>query len=493
MTLPTGGAFLFADCPDHHAQGKTQDGGHQPAQVQAVQGQPGFREGYQPFQMQRALQSGGQGLDQVEDRSQAGKGGDADIHHPVVVEQLSAQGQNDQGNGGRIQEHQHRQGVADDVGQAKVGDEEGKRRKSNGPDLIAGPLGEHPQEGIRTAGHQTDGGLQTGKGDGEGQHQTARAAQVMTGDLGQGDAAVVGGLKQASGLGTHEDGGDVDQGHQHPRKNTGAQYILCNGGILRDSHAADDVNDHDAEGKTRDGIHGAVALNKGGEEGTAFVGCCRLHSGNHRAGICQGRSHQNGQEDQKQRIDDLADPHGNARRPQGKEQNQGEENAGEDQQCRTLGYAGAQHGQDAGGEGGGGAAGNGEEGADGQIQQAGEEISVSPAHFTGQSLQAVGMGIADGSHAQDGDAYCGDDEAQHGRNQIPPCDLSQMHREDQIARAEEHAEQRSGHQELLFQCQSLFHKDTSFLREGFLNIPAGQAVPMSPFYHPPCILRNASL
>ena len=116
----------------------------------------------------------------------------------------------------------------------------------------------------------------------------AKAAQVMARDLGQGNAAVVGGLEQAPGLGTHEDGQHVDQSHQRAGENAGGQHILCDGSVLLYTHAADDVNDHDAEGQARDGIHGAVALHEAGEQGPGLVAVRRSHSGHGGAGLAQG-------------------------------------------------------------------------------------------------------------------------------------------------------------------------------------------------------------
>ena len=45
-----------------------------------------------------------------------------------------------------------------------------------------------------------------------------------------------------------------------------------------DTHAANDVDDHDAEGETGDGVHRAVALNERGKEGTVLIGLCLLYT-----------------------------------------------------------------------------------------------------------------------------------------------------------------------------------------------------------------------
>ena len=86
-----------------------------------------------------------------------------------------------------------------------------------------------------------------------------------------------------------------------------------------------------------------------------------------------------------------------------------------------------------------------------------KNVSIPPAYLAGQCLQAVGVGISDGSHAQDGDAYGGDDKADHCGNQIAACDLPQMNGKDQISCAEKHAEEGSGYQKFLFEFQVVLH------------------------------------
>ena len=56
----------------------------------------------------------------VESRHQS-QAGDPGVHSPVMVKEVAQQRQQDQGDGQRIQEHQHRHSVGDDGGQAHVG------------------------------------------------------------------------------------------------------------------------------------------------------------------------------------------------------------------------------------------------------------------------------------------------------------------------------------------------------------------------------------
>ena len=370
--------------------------------------------------------------------------------------QSAAKGKDDQGNGKGIEEHQNRQGIFQQLGQAKVGDHKGEYRKEHGPCPVGQPLGEHTGEGIGTACHKADGGFQTGKGDGDGQNDAAGPTQIVAGKLCQRNAAVFGGFKEATGLSAHDDGGNINDGHENTGKNAGGKHILCNAAVLLHTHGTDDINDHDAEGQTGNGIHGAVALNKAGEQSAGFIGRIGRDTGDLSGGAQQGGDDQNGQEDQKNGVDDLADPDGNTCRPERKQQNHGEKDQRENQERQRFRTA-SQHGGDAGGKGGGGASGNGKARADGQVQKTGENIAVFPSYLGGKRLQTVGVGVADGGYAQNGDAYGGDDEADQRREHIFSRQLAQMYRENQISRAEEHAEQGSGHQNFLFQSQTFFH------------------------------------
>ena len=302
----------------------------------------------------------------------------------------------------------------------------------------------------------------------------------MVGDLRQRNAAIVRHFKQAAGLGAHNNGCHIDQGHENARKNTGAQYILRHIGIVCHTHGPNDINDHNAKGQTGNGIHGAITFHEGREKRTVLISRLRFHRGHSRTGFCQCRNHQNGQKRQKQRVDDFADPHGDARRTQGEKQYQQEKYGRKDQQGHFFRGAAAQHRNNARGKGRGCASGNGKKRADGQVQQTGKEIAVASAHLIGQRLQAVGMSHADGRHTQNRNANRCDDKANGSRNHIAAGKLSQMNREDQITRSKKHAEQRCRHQQLLRKSQSFSH---SVLHLSLFFI----------LYHAPCTSTNDGL
>ena len=66
------------------------------------------------------------------------------------------------------------------------------------------------------------------------------------------------------------------------------------------------------------------------------------------------------------------------------------------------------------------------------------------------------MRDADGGHAEDGDADGSDDKADDGGDDVPARQLAEMDGEDQVAGAEEHTEQRPGHQNFLPHGQFFF-------------------------------------
>ena len=70
------------------------------------------------------------------------------------------------------------------------------------------------------------------------------------------------------------------------------------------------------------------------------------------------------------------------------------------------------------------------------------------------------MGNADGGDAEDGDANGGDDKADDRGPDITAGHLAEVDREDQVAGAEKHAEQRAGDKQLLLEGQFLYGHGT---------------------------------
>ena len=146
-------SFLF---PNQQADDQTDDGWNDPAEIDGEEGQVLACQSNDSLQVQAFLQGCGQGLQQIKQSRGAGESGDADVHALAVTEELAGEGQQDQCNGGGIQEHQHRQGIVQDLAQAEVGYHEGKQGEDNCPDFVGQGLGEHPDKSLGAAGDQAD-------------------------------------------------------------------------------------------------------------------------------------------------------------------------------------------------------------------------------------------------------------------------------------------------------------------------------------------------
>ena len=67
------------------------------------------------------------------------------------------------------------------------------------------------------------------------------------------------------------------------------------------------------------------------------------------------------------------------------------------------------------------------------------------------------MGVADGGYAHDRNTDRRDDKADHGGKDVSSGQLTQVNGENQVAGTEEHAEQRSGHQDFLLESKMFLH------------------------------------
>ena len=147
---------------NNQTQNETHKGGENPAQTDVEEGENLLRKADRAVQMKGGFQIRGQRLGQIEQGGDAGESRDADIDSPVMMEQIPEQCQQNQGDSQRGQEQQQRQGIADDLGQTEIGDQEGKYGKYHRPGAVGKSLGEHAGESVRAAGDETNGGFQAG-------------------------------------------------------------------------------------------------------------------------------------------------------------------------------------------------------------------------------------------------------------------------------------------------------------------------------------------
>ena len=225
-----------------------------------------------------------------------------------MAEELSGEGQNDQHDRGRIDEHQHRDGVFDDRAEAHIGDRKREDRKDDCPDGVGDFAVRHLHKRLRAGGHKADGGLEAGERDGDSQNQLTDGAKIMARNLCQGNTAVGGGLEEAAGLCTHENRQNVNDRHENTGQNAGAQNVGGNRVVIVNAHAANDVDDHNAKRQTRDRVHRAVALDERREERTGLIRRIGLHIGNRRARMDERPDDEDREEEKENRVDDLANP-----------------------------------------------------------------------------------------------------------------------------------------------------------------------------------------
>ena len=293
---------------DEHTDDKADDGGNEPEEVLAEQGKVLLAERHERAQMQTLLKRGGKRFQSVQDRGGPSADHHADIDRAVMVKEPADKRKNDQRDGRRVDEHEHRNGVLDDRAQTHVGDGKREEGKDDRPDRIGDPAARHFDKCFRARGNKTDGGLEAGKGDRNGENEHTGFSKVVFGNFRQRDTAVGRELEKASRLRAHEDRQHVNDGHQDTSQNARAEDVTRYRVVIADAHAADDVNDHDAEGQARNGVHRAVALDERREKRAGLIGRFRLHVCHSRARMDERPDDQNGEENQENGIDDLADP-----------------------------------------------------------------------------------------------------------------------------------------------------------------------------------------
>ena len=270
-------------CTEDHTDDKADAGRDQPEQVLVEQGKMVGGKVHKRVQMQALLKASRKRLHEVENRGGPGADHHRDIDLAVMVKESADKGKNDQRNRGRINKHQHRDRVFDDHAEAHIGDRKREDRKDDCPDGVGDFAVRHLHERLRAGGHKADGGLEAGERDRDGQNQLTDGAKIMARDLCQGNTAVGGGLEEAAGLCTHENRQNVNDRHENTGQNAGAQNVGGHCVVIVNAHAANDVDDHNAERQTRNRVHRAVALDERREERAGFIRCIGLHIGNRRA------------------------------------------------------------------------------------------------------------------------------------------------------------------------------------------------------------------
>ena len=139
---------LFPHVVDAESYHEANTGGNDPAHAQAEQGNVAGAEILHSRQRGALGDHPGQRAQEVQGRCRKGEGGGNDIDRLASAKPLFSQRQQDQSNGQRIDEHQHRHTPGHDGGQTKVGDAEGHQAEDDGPHGVFRPLGEHLYKGL---------------------------------------------------------------------------------------------------------------------------------------------------------------------------------------------------------------------------------------------------------------------------------------------------------------------------------------------------------
>lgn len=449
----------------HKTDDKTDGGGADPAETEARKGQNAADRFDDAIEVAGGTQSGGQGAQQVIKGGDQRKADDPVIDLLIVGEELAEQRQQDKHDGQRVEEHQHRNGIIDDGGKTKIGENEGNQREDDRPDPVSGTLGEQAGKGLGAAGDKADGGLEAGKRYGDGEDQQTDPAEEGLRDLRQRYTAVFGCGQYAAALGAHGGDGNIDKPHEQAAEDTGLGGIACYGAGLINAQFPDDLYHDDAEGKACKGVHGVVALQKAGEEGLLDVAAHRLHTGNGNGGGGDQRYHdKDAEEQQEEGIEDLADPCEDLAGAQRKQQRRNKERQREQQEIQLhIAVLGKDLFQPDG-EGNGSAAGNSKEWTNGEVQRTGKEIGIGTVYLAAEGKQTITAGKPQSCNTQQRQSNTGNQQSQNGAPHIAAGKLTHCSGEDEVTCAEEQAKQHAGNIDVLFYGQFLFH-GVSFVDE----------------------------
>lgn len=367
------------------------------------------------------------------------------VHGLAEFQPLPQDGQQDQGDGQGIKEHQHGHAPGNDGGEAQVGDEHGGEDEADRPEAVARPGGKHLGEGFGAAGDEADGGFQAGHGHDGKEEQSAAAAEVMVSDDPQDLAAVFAVAAQGRALSGDDGQEQVDEAHEEAAEKSGSDSGSRHRVRFFHSGGFDGVHHDDAESQPRQSVKGVVPLEKASGESVArlkvFAG--RLRRRQRRNGLEQGGDDEAEQQSQKQGIQVFADPGHQPPGMTGNDEDGGEEQQGENRQSNG-GINPVPKGYRPDGEGGAGAAGDGEQGPDGQVEEQTEQEAELPADLRPDLQHAAGFRDAQGGHRQQGQPHRRQEHSPEGPEDIMPGGNAQRSGEDHIPRAEEHPEEHTG-------------------------------------------------
>ena len=192
------------------------------------------------------------------------------------------------------------------------------------------------------------------------------------------------------------------------------------------------------------------------------IGALGKAAGNGAHGMDQSHRHQDGQESQENRVQELPDVHHQLGRLQGKQQSRGHEQEGEPSQEKSLILPHKGYDPDLVRDGG--RPGQGKGRPDGQIQQHRKDPGKDGMHIPRQFFQAAAAGKAEGDQGQEGHQHPGGNEANVGTPEMGAGQLAHVHWKDQVPRSKEHPEQHGTHKKIFCRSKFVIHGPSLFSR-----------------------------
>ena len=355
-----------------------------------------------------------------------------------ALEGIIQEGENDQRDGERIEEDQHRHRRGNDGGEPEIGDAAGQQ----GKDRRKGPGGhlrdERMEEGCH-GGHEADARGEARQHDDHRQQHRAGLTEVpVHGAHDDGHAVFLQAQRDHRGR-ADEAEEDVDDAHEEHGHDARFQGVPRDGVRLLHAGEAHRFNDEDAEEEARQTVHGVVPFHDARREGGHRVREAGVRGGLPFSEGIQGVGREERKEqDQHDRREDLAHAvhqlRGRHREPPGEHK----KDHGIGEEGRLI--ARADEGRHGHFKGRGARAGDGEERSDGEGDRRHHENAVPRVDPAGDVLEVL-AGPADRDDPEERQAASGDEESRDGRDDVQSCMLAQEGREDDVARAEEEGEE----------------------------------------------------
>lgn len=236
------------------------------------------------------------------------------------MKQPAKKREQDQHNGQRVEEHQHRKRIGNDGVQTQIGNQEGQYTEDHCPNPIGRSAGEHACKGFAAAGDQSHCGFQAGHRHGARQNGGSRHPKIMVGNLSQCNAAIAAGLKNTATLGTDHCDQQINHRHQNGTEHPGENGVL--GHLPRFFHpqTMNGIHHNDSKGQAGQRIHGIVSFQKTCGKRIDRISPHGLNFRDLSQRKEQRRHDQHCQEAEKQRVQNLSDPSQDLPRPQREKQ-----------------------------------------------------------------------------------------------------------------------------------------------------------------------------